>query len=118
MQTQTLHQEHQDWLSEIAHWEQELEFLSHLTSKIQNRNVEESLQKAAGEFESQAYHQQMELSRLKVQIQNHEAELVGGDQNAQNEEQTHAEVRETMRQFRQDFYDLKAELFKLAQEAL
>jgi hypothetical protein len=118
MQTQTLHQEHQDWLSEIAHWEQELEFLSHITSKIQNRNVEESLQKAAGEFESQAYHQQMELSRLKVQIQDHEAELVSGDSNAQKEEQTHAEVRETMRRFRENFYELKAELFKLAQEAL
>ncbi len=118
MQTQTLYQEYQDWLSEIAHWEQEFEFLSHLTSKIQIRNVEESLQKAAGEFESQAYHQQMELKRLKVQIQDHEAELVGGDSNAQNEVQIHAEVREKIRQFRQDFYKLKAELFKLAQEGL
>lgn len=118
MQTQTFHQEHQDWLSEIAHWEQELTFLSNITSKIQNRNVEESLQKAAGEFESQAYHQQMELKRLKVQIQNHEADMVSSGPNNQAEAQQHEEVRQVMRQFRDQFYELKSELFSLSIEAL
>ncbi len=118
MQTQTFHQEHQDWLSEIAHWEQELNFLSNITSKIQNRNVEESLQKAAGEFESQAYHQQMELKRLKAQIQNHEAELVSGNTNTEDEARQHGEVRQVMREFRAQLYELKSELFSLAKEAL
>lgn len=118
MHTETLHREHQDWLSEIKHWEQELKFLSNLTSKIQNKQVEESLQKAAGEFESQAYHYQMELQRLKSRIQQHEAELTNGDSDARTEEQIHGEVRDEMRKFRDTLYELKSELFRLSEEAL
>jgi hypothetical protein len=118
MRTETLHREHRDWLSEIGHWEQELTFLSHLTGKIQSREVEESLQKAAGEFESQAYHLQMELNRLKAGIQEHELFLTTSDSDARTEEQTHSEMRDQMREFRESFYELKRELFQLAREAL
>jgi hypothetical protein len=120
---QELHSEHQEWLSDIAHWERELDFLEQLTRKVLDKQTSESLNKAAGKLENQAYHHKTLLKNLKDQIQSHEAFIK--DQLDENFEHTYAEgvgdhykTRNHVKEFKTSLKGLKHEIFELCEEAL
>ncbi len=116
---QHLHEEHQDWLSDIEHWERELDFLENMIQKIRKQKLKDSLMKASGELENKIHHHQRLLEGLKSTIKSHEAFMSdqlkeGGGESFSD----HQENRKHIHQFKSTFKQLKHEVFDLSEEVL
>ena len=119
----TMHGEHREWSSDISHWERELAFLENLTKKVQDKEVSDSLHKAAGELQNRIYHHKTLLKHLKDQIQSHEAFIRDQLEEAfEVAEESglgdHHKTRHHMRDFKESFKELKHEIFQLCEETL
>lgn len=105
-----LHQEHNEWLTELTHWHNELMFYNNLLMRLAPQEGDDKIS-IMENFKSQFDSMQEKLGKMLTAIEDHEKAISYNGSTA-NHEDAHKSMREKIKGFDSEFKTVKNEYFK------
>lgn len=114
--TQHMHEEHQDWLTDVTFWHNELVYFTNVVTRLAEKTQKREDEERMEEFKSRFDAMQEKFTKVRDSIQAHERVLERADGQLHDDPDagSHEKMRGKMKEFRREFQKLKNDFYEFS----